>query len=112
MLGNQGWCYDCRYVRVTCYGFWCNYYCCDEDGKEYKWTRPAFLRFGTHMEGPTPKTSVDELEETGDCEGYVEPQPLPDEGHYVPEGPGPTPEGRIGGVVPGIVPEKDESKKK
>lgn len=96
----NGYCYDCRQVRRVCYGFWCDVYCC-EGGKEYSWTEPAFFRFGESWSTGGSKASVEPLEEKGDCEyPKGDPQRTPEPGDPRP-GPGPTPEGGVGGVTPG-----------
>lgn len=95
-----GWCYNCTQVRRVCYVFWCTAYCCD-DGKEYSWTEPAFLRFGESWSSGGSKSSVDPLEEHDECKPPTpEPERTPEPGDPRP-GPGPTPEGGIGGVTPG-----------
>lgn len=98
----SGWCYNCTQVRRVCYVFWCTAYCCD-DGKEYSWTEPAFLRFGESWSSGGFKSSIEPLEEHGEC---IPPKPEPEKPYEPPgpgPGPGPTPPDEGGGVTSGTL---------
>ena len=86
-------CYTCSYVRMKCWGFWCNSYCC-EGGREYgSWTGAAFMMFGEKYNWAGGSFCFDDpLGDQGKCKTPVDPQDSrpPDDPRTYPPGDGGT----------------------
>jgi len=98
-------CYKCSYVRMECWGFWCNSYCC-EGGREYgSWRGAAFLEFGEKFNragGTFCFDEDDKLEDKGACKGLpIDPEDTrpPDDPRTYPPGDG----GDVYGSTSGII---------